>query len=983
MKRQSAAELRKLFLGYFERHGHTVVKSSPLIPAGDPTLMFTNAGMVQFKDVFTGVEARPYKRAATSQKCMRVSGKHNDLEEVGRTPRHHTFFEMLGNFSFGDYFKEQAIAYAWELLTEAVGLEPDRLWITVFAGEKGLPGDDEARAIWKKVTGFSDERIVALGMKDNFWAMGDTGPCGPCTEIHYDKGGPGKATARDLETGRITEIWNNVFMQFERKPGGELVPLPKPSVDTGMGLERLATIVQGETSNYHTDVFMPLIRRTEELSKKKYQRTDSEDDVSIRVIADHARTTAFLTADGVQPSNEGRGYVMRRIMRRAIRHGKRLGMGDAFLHEVCAVVVETMGEAYPELREARVLIGKVAELEERTFRRTLDTGLSLLEREMERAGSAKSLPGEAVFKLYDTYGFPKDLTELIARERGFAIDEAGFEREMSAQQERSRGGVAGDTAVAPIYRTVRDRVGPVKFIGYTHEDEPVEKREGQWRLEASNGARYLEARVRVKALVKDGAELPAAREGVVELVIDPSPFYGESGGQVGDRGRIVGEGGLKLEVIDTVKPLDDFTVVRARVLSGEVRAGSDVWAGYVPEIRKMTRAHHSATHLLHASLRNVLGEHVKQAGSLVDPDHLRFDYAHFEAPSPEQLAKIEDDTNAQVTADAPAQTEVLPFEQAKQKGAIALFGEKYGDTVRVLTMGKSIEFCGGTHVKRTSDIGMVLITREEAVASGVRRLEAEVGSAARATLGRTLDKLSRAARLLSGENADASGEPVLLALSKQVRQARELAAELKEGNPPLEARAPSAPAEWTLTEGRRVRDLWQGLVRLSNARGGEAQAMAEALASIDREGLLRSYARLLGWVRDAERRAEKTRASALSSQAGDLADNVKTVGGVQLLTAKVSGVDGKALRDLADQLRSKLPSGILALISEADGGKASLLVSVTKDLTARFSAGDLVKELAPIIGGRGGGKPELAQAGGTDPSRAGELFTALEARLSR
>ena len=738
-----AQALRQGFLDYFAKHGHRVVPSGSLVPANDPTLMFTNAGMVQFKDVFVGQEKRPYTRAASCQKCLRVSGKHNDLEEVGRTARHHTFFEMLGNFSFGDYFKAEAIELAWNLVTREWSLDPARLWVTVFGGEAGIPADSDARRFWKKVSGLPDARILGKGMKGNFWAMGETGPCGPCTEIHYDILGTGDVRSEDFENGRVVEIWNNVFMQFQRFADGALVPLEKTGVDTGMGLERVAAVVAGERSNYHTDLFLPLLDAIASAVGKPYHRGDGDDDVSMRVIADHARTTAFLVADGVQPSNEGRGYVMRRIMRRAIRHGKRLGFEDAFLHDICDVVVTTMGDAYPELVEARSLLRKVAEIEEKSFRRTLDTGLRILEEEIEAARTARlrQIPGAAVFKLYDTYGFPKDLTELLARERGLGVDEKGFEIAMAAQQERSRGADVGEAAVDTIYKQLAQKLGAVRFVGYPHEDEPLSAREGTWRVRDEGGVSYLEAQCKVRALVRDGREVDSASApggdsalaaGVVEVVLDPTPFYGEAGGQVGDKGVLVGAGsgaGLKAEVMITLKPVEGLTVSRVRVLAGAVQVGDTVWAGYVPAVRKATRAHHSATHLLHGALRKVLGEHVKQAGSLVDPDHLRFDYAHFEAPSPKQLAAVEDDANARVAKNHPVVTEVLPFVEAKQKGAIAFFGDKYGDIVRVVSMGESVEFCGGTHAKQTGDIGLVLITREEAVASGVRRLEAEVGDA--------------------------------------------------------------------------------------------------------------------------------------------------------------------------------------------------------------------------------------------------------------
>jgi alanyl-tRNA synthetase len=996
-----AKAIRQGFLDYFARHGHTIVKSSSLVPANDPTLMFVNAGMVQFKDVFVGAEKRPYSRATSCQKCLRVSGKHNDLEEVGRTARHHTFFEMLGNFSFGDYFKNEAIELAWNLITKEWGLSKDRLWVTVFGGEKGIAADTEARAIWKKVTGLPDERILDKGMKDNFWAMGDTGPCGPCTEIHYDTR-PGTAVKpdEDFDNGRVVEIWNNVFMQFQRFADGSMVPLAKTGVDTGMGLERVTAFVQGEVSNYHSDLFMPLLEAVAQASGKPYRRSDSEDDVSMRVIADHARTTAFLTAEGVQPSNEGRGYVMRRIMRRAIRHGKRLGFEDLFFARVCDVVVESMREAYPELAESRALIGKVADLEERSFRKTLDTGLRILEHEIAaaRQNGLKQIPGAAVFKLYDTYGFPKDLTEVVAGERGLGIDDQGFEVEMAAQKEKSKGADVGEAAIDAVYKQVGQKLGAVKFIGYPHEDAPLGEREGKWRLRSEGGVDYLEAACSVKALIKDGQEVTSfaaptkASElagAVVEVVLDPTPFYGESGGQVGDKGVIVSDGGLKAEVTTSQKPVEGVTVSKARVLAGAVKVGDTVWAGYIPGVRKATRAHHSATHLLHGALRKVLGEHVKQAGSLVDPDHLRFDYAHFEAPTAAQLAAVEDDANARVAKNHPVQTDVLPFDQAKKKGALAFFGDKYGDIVRVITMGESVEFCGGTHAKQTGDIGLVLITREEAVASGVRRMEAEVGDSARATTKRTAERLSIAADILAARREPPAGETsaVYAALAKTVRQGKELEAAVKAAGgtpapaPKAEPKAPRLAEPVTLADARIARDLWQALVLLTNARPTEAEEIAQRFAPHD-TGIVAAYAARLVQNRENEKRVEQAKRSALTESTGGLLEKARTVGGIKLLAARVDGLDQKGLRELADQLRDKLGSGLLCVGTVIDG-KVTLMVAVTSDLVGRFNAGKLVGELAPLVGGRGGGKPDLAQAGGSKPEGLEQAFAALEKLVAK
>lgn len=997
MTQHSAAQLRQLFLDYFKGHGHAIVKSSPLVPANDPTLMFTNAGMVQFKDVFVGAESRPYKRATTVQKCMRVSGKHNDLEAVGRTARHHTFFEMLGNFSFGDYFKEQAITMAWDLLTKQLGLNKDTLWITIFGGAANIPADSEARALWRKISGLPDARILDKGMSDNFWSMGDVGPCGPCTEIHVDQGGPSAPTEADFDNGRVVEIWNNVFMQFERHADGRMVPLPAPSVDTGMGLERLAAVVQGETSNYHSDLFGPILSAISEAAGKAYTRSDSEDDVSMRVIADHARATAFLVADGVQPANDGRGYVMRRIMRRAIRHGRRLGFDDLFFHRICDVVVGTMSPAYPELREAKSLIDKVAQLEEEGFRRTLDTGLKILGDEIDtvKGQGHTILPGATVFKLYDTYGFPKDLTEVIAGEHGLGLDDAGFETHMEAQKERSRGVDVGSAAVAAIYKKLAQKLPASDFVGYPHEDEPIASRPGVWRQRQSGDATYLETQVKVVALVEGDHEVSQAGPGLVEVVLQPTPFYGESGGQAGDRGVIVTDAGLLVEVTDTQKPVETVSVAKGRLVRGTLKVGDTVWAGYDAQQRKETRAHHSATHLLHGSLRQVLGEHVKQAGSFVDAQHLRFDFAHFAAPTFDELHAIEADANARVAHDDAVVTEELDFEAARAKGAIALFGEKYGDHVRVISMGRSVELCGGTHARRTSDLGMVLITREEAVQSGVRRIEAEVGQAARRTTQRFHARLTQAAALLrDGETSlegsqDSEAGGILQAIARAHRQHVAQRAEVQAaGQTPIvfEAaqhgvQAPALSPGFGAAEARALRDVWQGLVQLVNGRAADAAAIVERFGKHDAGHILAGFAALQATNRDNEKLLNDARRSQLGGQADDLLQQARDVGGIRVLTSRLDGVDGAALRQLADDLRAKLGSGIVCL-GAATEGKAALLVAVTRDLTARFAAGQLIKEMAPLIGGRGGGKPDFAQAGGTQPEGLDAAFTKLNALLT-
>ena len=788
-----SAQTRRAFLDYFAKNGHQEVKSSPLVPQGDATLMFTNAGMVQFKDVFTGQDKRPYNRATTAQKCMRVSGKHNDLEAVGRTTRHHTLFEMLGNFSFGDYFKEQAITYAWDLSVRQLGLDPSKIWVTYYKGAPGVPADDEARTLWRKISGLPEERIIAMG-EDNFWAMGDSGPCGPCTEIYFDTGS-GPVTLDDFENGRIIEFWNNVFMQFDRQ-NGVLTPLPKPSVDTGMGLERLCMLLQGVTSNYHTDLFMPILDEVSAAVGKRYTKADTEDDVSMRVIADHARATAFLVADGVQPSNEGRGYVLRRIMRRAIRHGKRLGFADVFFEKSCMKVVELMGEAYPELVSAKTLIGKVADLEERNFRRTLDTGLRLLDDAIADT-KGKQIAGDTVFKLYDTYGFPKDLTDVIARERGFTIDDAGFEKAMTAQQERSRAGDLGVAGVAGIYKDLRQKLGATTFVGYANDT----------------------ATSTVKALIQNGAEVQSVTSGAFEVVLEPTPLDGESGGQVGDTGVIEGIAAIT----DTQKPADGLYVSHGTITRGALKVGDSVKVGLDQKRRKEIRAHHSATHLLHGSLRQVLGDHVKQAGSLVDDAHLRFDYSHFEAPTVEQMRKVEDDANARVAANYDVVTEVLPFEEGRKKGAMMLFGEKYGDVVRVVTMGASVEFCGGTHAARTGDLGMVLVTGEEAVSSGVRRIQAESGEAAYATTKATHQRLSVAADLLSGKHADAGDDQILLAVAKSVRALEDQSKQL--GETVTWARGGVGREE---RRGHRHRRIARGLLRRAASESRQLQEARDA-----------------------------------------------------------------------------------------------------------------------------------------------------------
>ncbi len=875
MKTPAAAEIREAFLRFFEERGHRRVKSSSLVPQNDPTLLFTNAGMVQFKDVFTGREKRDYSRATTSQKCVRAGGKHNDLENVGFTARHHTFFEMLGNFSFGDYFKKDAVAWAWEFVTSPkwLGLDANRCAATVFAGEGSIPWDEEAFALWK-AQGVPEDRIHKLGAKDNFWAMGDTGPCGPCSEIHFFQGGdipcaeekagrPCLGVACDCD--RWLEIWNLVFMQFERGADGSLTPLPRPSIDTGAGLERMAAVAQGKRSTYDTDLFQQVIRAVGEVAGARYG-ANPDDDVSLRVIADHARATAFLVGDGVLPSNEGRGYVLRRIMRRAIRHGKRLGVEKPFLARVCQRVVEQMGhrDAYPELVENRAFILEVAQQEEEAFRRTLDKGLSMLEAEVERLGRAgeKVIPGRVAFQLYDTFGFPMDLSRVIAAERGLSVDEAGFDRAMAEQRARSEWKGSGEAAVGEIHKQIAQELGEVKFLGY---DTP-------------------RARAEVKALVVKGARVARAGTGeAVEVVTAATPFYGESGGQVGDAGLITGPG-LRVEVKDAQRPVPGLITHLGVVDSGEIAVGDEVELSVDESRRDLVRANHSATHLLQHALRQRLGEHVKQAGSVVAPDHLRFDFSHFQPLTAEELADVERSVNEMVRQNAVAETSVLDLDEARRSGATMIFGEKYGDRVRVVSIGPSRELCGGTHVRRSGDIAFFKIAGEESIAAGVRRIVAYTGPRAVEMAQREHDELRNAAALLKAG---------VFEVARKVEQAQ-----------------------------RRVKEL--------------------------------------------EKELEEAQGRMAAARSGDLAGQAREVNGVKVLVARVEG-DGKALRELADKLRGSLGRAVVALGSEQDG-KALLLVAVTKDLTARVKAGDIVREAARLVGGSGGGKPDMAQAGGSNPA---------------
>ncbi|MDB4952961.1 MAG: alanyl-tRNA synthetase [Myxococcales bacterium] len=876
-----AADVRRKFLEFFKSKGHEVVASSSLVPSNDPTLLFAVAGMVQFKDVFTGIEKRSYTRAATSQKCVRAGGKQNDLDEVGKTARHHTFFEMLGNFSFGDYFKEDAIAYAWELLTEVYKIDKSRLVITVFGGDadEKLGADDEARAIWKRVTGLSDDRIIGLGKKDNFWAAGDVGPMGPCSEIHYFIDGAPKAwPTTDPATWKgWLEIWNLVFMQFERRTvGGPLFALPAPSIDTGAGLERVTSVVQGVTSNYDTDLFTGILAKAAQLSGKKYG-ANPDADTSMRVIADHARCTAFLIADGVFPDKTGRNYVLRRIFRRAVRHGKLLGIDKPFMHEVCKEVVAEMGAQYPELVERQTTITEVALEEEKRFRDTLDRGLKLLDEEfgaLTKQGK-KQVPGQTVFTLYDTFGFPDDLTEIIANERGFTVDKAGFDAEMAKAQERSKFSGSDQEAITSEIKAVAKELGATKFLGY------------EGRGTTGEGV--------VKAILVEGQRVQNAGNGAkVSLVFDQTPFYGESGGQIGDTGQVTAASAT-VRIDDTKKPAGDVHVLVGTVTKGSIAVGDKVSFAVDDERRERIRANHSATHLLHHALKHVLGNHVAQKGSLVAPDRLRFDFAHFSPMTEDQKRKVEDLVNDEIRRNKDSVIEVLPIEQAKQRGAVAMFGEKYGDQVRVVSIGgESIEFCGGTHVRRAGDIGMFKILSEAGVAQGVRRIEAVTGAGALDYLRKLEDELGK-----TGQRLKAQPFEVATRVEKMLDDQKAL--------------------------DREIEKLKQ---RLASGGGGR-----------------------------------------------DLLAETVTIKGIKVLAASIEVDDAKVLRDTGDQLRDKLGSGVVVLAGTG-GAEVKLVAMVTKDLVGKVQAGKLLAEVATMLGGRAGGKPEMAQGGGKDAAAVPQALDA-------
>ncbi|WP_398471090.1 alanine--tRNA ligase [Tardiphaga sp.] len=886
-------EIRSAFLNYFAKNGHDIVSSSPLVPRNDPTLMFTNAGMVQFKNVFTGIEKRPYQRATTSQKCVRAGGKHNDLDNVGYTARHHTFFEMLGNFSFGDYFKERAIELAWNLITKEYGLPKDKLLVTVYSE------DDEAFGLWKKVAGLSESKIIRIPTSDNFWQMGDTGPCGPCSEIFFDHGDkiPGGPPGSPDEDGdRFIEIWNLVFMQFEQIAPGNRLALPKPSIDTGMGLERIAAVLQGKHDNYDIDLFVALIRAIADLTGADPHGPMK---ASLRVIADHLRASSFLIADGVLPSNEGRGYVLRRIMRRAMRHGQLLGAREPIMWKLVPTLVREMGEAYPELQRARSLIEETLRLEETRFRRTLEKGLGILDTKSASLKQGDMFDGETAFTLYDTFGFPLDLTQDALRNRGISVDIASFTDAMERQKQKARASWSGsgEAATETVWFGLREKLGATEFLGY--------------ETESAEGA--------VTALVKDGNEVESLKAGETgAIVLNQTPFYAESGGQVGDLGVLTGEG-VTFRVTDTQKRAGDLFVHLGTVESGELKFGTALALDVDHARRSAIRANHSATHLLHEALRQVLGDHIAQKGSSVDDKRLRFDFVHQKPITPEELRQVEDIANNVVLENDEVTTRLMAVDDAREAGARALFGEKYGDEVRVVSMGKmprdtgsnalgwSVELCGGTHVKRTGDIGMISVTAESAVASGVRRIEALTGTQARHHANDTIALAKSAANELRTTLDDMPAR--ITALMEERKK-----------------------LERELSEARKT-------IAMGGGSGGSA--------------------------------------------AGAGGGDVRDVGGTKLMAKSVSGIEMKDLKSLADAGKKQLGSGVVAIINVGEDGKAGVVVGVTEDLVSRFSAVDLVKIASEALGGKGGGgRPDMAQAGGPDGAKADDALKAIEAKIA-
>ncbi|MGJ5094433.1 alanine--tRNA ligase [Bradyrhizobium oligotrophicum] len=891
-------EIRSTFLNFFAANGHEIVPSSPLVPRNDPTLMFTNAGMVQFKNVFTGVEKRPYNRATTSQKCVRAGGKHNDLDNVGYTARHHTFFEMLGNFSFGDYFKENAIELAWKLVTKEFGLPKDKLTATVYID------DDEAFGLWKKIAGLPESRIIRIAGSDNFWQMGDTGPCGPCSEIFYDHGDKiwgGPPGSPEADGDRFIEIWNLVFMQYEQLEGGVRNPLPKPSIDTGAGLERVAAVLQGKHDNYDIDLFVALIRAIADLTNADPQGPQK---ASLRVIADHLRASSFLISDGVLPSNEGRGNVLRRIMRRAMRHAQLLGAREPLMHKLVGALTREMGQAYPELIRAEALIKETLRLEETRFRKTLERGLVLLDEQSANLKKGDMFDGDVAFTLYDTYGFPLDLTQDALKSRGISVDQASFNDAMQRQKAKARAAWAGsgEAATETVWFELREKLGATEFLGY--------------ETETAEGA--------VTALVKDGAEvdsLKAGESGVI--VLNQTPFYGESGGQVGDTGVMTGDG-VRVRITDTQKKAGDLFAHIGTVEQGTLKLGTALQLDVDHGRRSAIRANHSATHILHEALRQVLGDHIAQRGSLVSPDRLRFDFVHPKPITPDELARVEDIANDVVLENAEVTTRLMGLDDAREAGARALFGEKYGDEVRVVSMGNaarelgsnaqgsntlgwSVELCGGTHVKRTGDIGLIAVTSESAVASGVRRIEALTARGARAHANHNLS-LAKAA-----------------------------AAELR-------TTVEDVPARITaLMEERKKLERELSDARRKLAMGGGGQETGNGAPA-----------------------------------------GIREVGGVKLMARAVSGIEMKDLKSLADEAKKQLGSGVVALVATSEDGKAGVVVGVTADLTPRFNAVDLVRAASEALGGKGGGgRPDMAQAGGPDGTKAEAALAAIESAISK
>jgi alanyl-tRNA synthetase len=891
MNMSGVNEIRSKFLDFFAENGHEIVPSSPLVPRNDPTLMFTNAGMVQFKNVFTGVEKRPYQRATTSQKCVRAGGKHNDLDNVGYTARHLTFFEMLGNFSFGDYFKERAIELAWNLITKDFGLKKDKLLVTIYHD------DDEAARHWKKIAGFSDDRIIRIATSDNFWAMGDTGPCGPCSEIFIDRGehiwgGPPGSPEEDGD--RFLEFWNLVFMQFDQVTKEERIPLPRPSIDTGMGLERMAAILQGVDSVFETDLFRHLIDAT---STALGHGPSKQTVASYRVIADHLRSSAFLVSDGVLPSNEGRGYVLRRIMRRAMRHAQLLGAREPLMHRLVWALVREMGQAYPELVRAEALIEETLRLEETRFRKTLERGLAILDEKSSTLKKGDMFDGDTAFTLYDTYGFPLDLTQDALKSRGIGVDIAAFTDAMDRQREKARASWAGsgDAATESVWFPLREKLGATEFLGY--------------ETETAEGV--------VSALVKDGKEVESLKAGETgSIVLNQTPFYAESGGQVGDTGVLTGEG-VKFRVTDTQKKAGDLWVHLGTVEQGTLKVGAALQLDVDHARRSSIRAHHSATHLLHEALRQVLGDHIAQRGSLVAPDRLRFDFVHPKPITPEELARVEDIANDVVLENDEVTTRVMAVDDAREAGARALFGEKYGDEVRVVSMGKqarehgqntlgwSVELCGGTHVKRTGDIGLISVTSESAVASGVRRIEA-----------------------LTGNHARKHANEVM-ALAKAA------AGELRTTPEDVPARIAALMEERKKLE----RELSDARKKLAMGGGGSVNGAA--------------------------------------------ASGVREVGNVKLMARAVEGIEMKDLKSLADDGKKQIGSGVVAIVGVTGDGKAGVVVGVTPDLTERFNAVSLVRVASEALGGKGGGgRPDMAQAGGPDGAKADAALSAIEKAMA-